>query len=90
MSDFILLIVFVALFVFWVMQLLSLMMMPDDAFPGRYDKIIWAAVLVVLTVFGALLFVIWKKFYQVDRDAHAIVGQVGHMIRQSGVADDES
>ena len=46
--------------IFWFWQLTSLMLMSDDAFPGRYDKLIWAAILILLNALGAAVFVYWK------------------------------
>ncbi|MGB0767597.1 MAG: hypothetical protein ACPGYV_07780 [Phycisphaeraceae bacterium] len=61
------------LFVFWIVELLSLMSMSDDAFPGRYDKAIWAAILIVLVFLGALLFWMWKQGRQARQLAEADV-----------------
>lgn len=47
-------------FIFWAHQLLTLMWMPDDAFPGRYDKLIWAGILIFTFVIGAIVFLIWR------------------------------
>ena len=82
MTTFIIILAVVAT-IFWLVQLLSLMMMPDDAFPGRYDKPIWAAILLVLSVLGAFLFVVWKFTAQSDHEAAAVAGQIGGMIRQA-------
>ncbi len=50
----------VPLMVFWGLQLLRLMKMEDEAFIGRQDKLIWGIAIVVLPVFGALMFWIWR------------------------------
>ncbi len=44
--------------IFWATQFLDLMGRDDNDFPGRYDKPIWAAILVLTGVLGAVLYVI--------------------------------
>lgn len=48
-------------FVFWLIQFFDLMSQSDEAFPGKYDKLIWSAVLLLLNLFGALLYWCWKQ-----------------------------
>lgn len=45
---------------FWVWQFISLMNYDETAFNGAYDKIIWAAALILLNVLGAFTFFVWK------------------------------
>jgi len=40
----------------WLRQFSFLMRLGDDAFPGRYDKIIWAMLLIALPPVGTLVF----------------------------------
>ena len=40
----------------WVREFTGLMRLPDDAFPGRNDKLIWAIMLIVLPPVGAWMF----------------------------------
>jgi hypothetical protein len=49
-----------AFLVFWVIQLLDLMRRRDDEFPGRFDKPIWAAMMIFLLGFGAFIYWLWK------------------------------
>jgi len=47
---------------FWIWQFLDLMMMPDDDFPGRFDKVLWVVVFVTLFVLVApFAFGLWKE-----------------------------
>ena len=48
------------LIIFWVSTFYSLMAMPDSAFKGRNDKLIWAVLVIVLNLFGALVFHYWR------------------------------
>ena len=52
--------VVVALLTFWLSQIMALMRMADDEFVGRYDKPLWAAILIFLSVLGAALFAYWR------------------------------
>jgi hypothetical protein len=48
--------------VFWVVQFIDLMLMPDEDFPGRFDKVLWVAVFLVLFFLVApLAFGLWKE-----------------------------
>jgi hypothetical protein len=46
---------------FWISQLIDLMASPDDRFPGRPDKLIWAAAMIVWSVFGSLAYWLFKS-----------------------------
>lgn len=73
----------IALVVFWLWQLVSLMRMPDTTFPGRFDKIAWVAILLIAFVLGAFAFLIWKLLVQCDEESAAIARQVTNVIQQS-------
>ena len=46
----------------WIWQFLDLMLMPDEDFPGRFDKVLWVVGFVVLFVLVApIAFGIWKE-----------------------------
>jgi hypothetical protein len=48
--------------IIWIYQFMDLMMMPDDDFPGRFDKILWVATFLVLfTLVAPLAFGLWKE-----------------------------
>ena len=75
------------LLIFWVVEFLSLMGQPDEAFPGRYDKAIWAAVLLTLNVVGALLYWMWKQ----GGTARALAEQdVKQTLKHAGLDLDEN
>jgi hypothetical protein len=48
-----LIVIFVAC---WLHEFRTLMLLGDDAFPGRHDKLIWALLLIVLPPVGVWLF----------------------------------
>jgi hypothetical protein len=48
--------------ILWVVQFMDLMTMPDDEFPGRFDKALWVLVFLVLSVLVApIAFGLWKE-----------------------------
>jgi hypothetical protein len=48
--------------IFWVVQFMDLMTMPDDDFPGRFDKVLWVVVFVALFLIVApFAFGLWKE-----------------------------
>jgi hypothetical protein len=56
-----LLVLVILVFLCWVSQLLALMNMKDDAFPGRYDKPLWFVVIFMGSLLGAVIFWFWKR-----------------------------
>ena len=56
----------VVLFIFWAWTFYSLMSMPDSAFKGRNDKLIWGVLMIVWNVVGALLFLGWRALQRTD------------------------
>lgn len=48
----------------WFRDFAYLMTQPDEAFPGRYDKLIWALLLVVLPPVGVLAFWSYRRAQQ--------------------------
>ena len=53
-----LIIVVIFLELFWITQLVNLMGRKDSSFPGKYDKIIWAAIFLMANVLGAFVYLI--------------------------------
>jgi hypothetical protein len=51
----------VLLIVSWVRDFAYLMSQPDHAFPGRYDKLIWALLLIVLPPVGVVAFWSYRR-----------------------------
>lgn len=45
----------------WVREFTGLMAIGDDAFPGRHDKLIWAAVMILLPPIGPLCFALFRR-----------------------------
>jgi len=52
--------VLIFLFIFWIRQFFDLMARSDSTFPGKHDKLIWAAVILLTGIFGAFLSLIFK------------------------------
>jgi len=50
----------IAFAVLWTWAFFSLMAMPDSAFKGRNDKLIWAVLMIVLLPFGVFIFHLWR------------------------------
>ncbi len=69
--------------IFWIFQVVSLMRMPDKAFAGRHDKAIWAAVLVLTFVLGAIAFWFWKAAVRADERVEQTAGEIGRAIQES-------
>lgn len=55
--------VIVMLVVLWVRELVTLMGLGDEAFPGRFDKVLWFALLVLLPPIGVPAFAIFRRAY---------------------------
>ena len=45
---------------FWLSQFIDLMRRSDDEFVGRFDKLIWAAVFILLFPLAPVAYWIWK------------------------------
>jgi hypothetical protein len=50
----------ILLAIFWLVQMIDLMRSTDNAFVGKYDKVLWVAVLLAANVLGAFAFYIVK------------------------------
>jgi hypothetical protein len=50
-------VVALAFLALWLVQFVYLMRMPDAAFPGRYDKVLWVVTFLVAGLFAPL--VVW-------------------------------
>jgi hypothetical protein len=59
-SFFIFVVIIIIAEIFWIIQLLDLMKRSDNSFPGRYDKPIWAAILLLCNLVGAVAYFISK------------------------------
>ncbi|MHC5056836.1 MAG: hypothetical protein ACYTKD_19295 [Planctomycetota bacterium] len=65
------------LVIFWACQLLSLMRMKDEEFPGRYDKVLWFIIVFFGSLLGALIFWLWKVGRADDR---ALASEIGGIV----------
>jgi hypothetical protein len=45
---------------FWIREFAELMLLEDRLFSGRFDKIIWAAVFVMVAPLAPFAFCVWK------------------------------
>ncbi len=48
----------------WMYQFIQLMLLSDADFPGKHDKILWAAAFVLLFPITPLAFLWWKAAYR--------------------------
>lgn len=62
-ASILLILAVVAFAALWVRELVHLMGLGDDVFPGRYDKVLWFAVLVCLPPIGVPAFAIFRREY---------------------------
>jgi drug/metabolite transporter (DMT)-like permease len=64
MDIFFFLLVVLAIFFYeWFRRFITLMLLPDDCFPGRYDKLIWGLAFIVLFFVTPITFYFWQKAY---------------------------
>ena len=61
----------VAAFLFWMVQLWTALTMTDEEFPGRNDKLVWVMVVFFGSVIGALLFVCWRAGRAFQQESEA-------------------
>ncbi len=61
----------VCFLVFWCYQFIELMLLSESDFPGKYDKILWAAVFFLLFFIAPIVFVGWKNAYLAMRAAES-------------------
>lgn len=78
----------IALIIFWLCQVLSLMQMNDDTFPGRFDKLTWGIILSITFVLGAIAFAIWKAIIAQKYEINAVASQLTEILQNSNVPKD--
>lgn len=61
----------VAVVLAWVHEFVFLMRLGDDAFPGRHDKLVWAALMIVLPPIGLLAFWSFHKAHRIEEKPSA-------------------
>ena len=60
MGMIILILLLLLYFFFWMWQFVQLMLLSDDAFPGRNDKVLWVVTFIVFFLFAPTVFCWWK------------------------------
>ena len=63
MGAAVLLLIVLAILVFWVYEFIQVMLLADADFPGKHDKILWVAAFIVLPVMAPFAFYAWKAAY---------------------------
>lgn len=48
----------------WIYQFIQLMLLSDADFPGKHDKILWAAAFVLVFPIAPFAFLWWKAAYR--------------------------
>lgn len=66
-GPFIVFLLVLALFIFWLAQLIHLMNRRDDFFPGHNDKLIWAALFVFIAPLAPFAYFFWKVASEAER-----------------------
>lgn len=59
------------LFYEWFRRFITLMLLTDDCFPGKHDKLIWGLAFVFLFPIAPVTFFYWQKTYLEVQDAEA-------------------
>ena len=59
--DVLIIIVALAMLIFWCCQFVLLMLMEDGLFPGAYDKLIWGIAFIFIAPLAPIAFVFWRK-----------------------------
>lgn len=57
----------IAAFLAWLHEFILLMRLPDEAFPGRFDKLVWASLLILLPPIGLLAFWSFRKAHWTEK-----------------------
>ena len=58
--HYILLLISIGCLLFWVSQLWTVVNMSDQDFNGRYDKLMWAMIILFGSILGAIMFALWR------------------------------
>lgn len=70
----------IALVVFWLSQMVGLMDMKDNEFPGKHDKILWFVALLIGSFAGALAFLLWRTMRSAEALSERLAGEIGGVI----------
>jgi len=69
MSILIFLLIGMAIFFYeWFRRFIALMLLPDNCFPGRHDKLVWGIAFVFLFFIAPITFYYWQKAYLAVRE----------------------
>ncbi len=49
---------------FWLWQFITLMLLEDQLFPGKYDKLIWGLAFALMAPLTPIAFLVWKSAYR--------------------------
>ena len=55
------LIILLALAIFWIYQFVFMMLLGDNTFSGKHDKILWCAVFIVFPMLTPFAFLLWRN-----------------------------
>lgn len=69
-------IIAICLFFFWIKQMLRLISLTDDCFPGRYDKIMWAVIVFFGSIVGAFVFWLWTHARRAEMEVANLARKV--------------
>ena len=86
----VILIIAVVLLLFWLSQMVALMNMKDDEFPGGHDKILWFIAILIGSFAGALAFLLWRTVRSGEAFSERLASEIGALIKrrpEQGKAD---
>lgn len=73
--EWLLLIIPLILAIIWIYEFAQLMLLDDDLFCGRYDKLIWVVVFILVSVLAPFAFMIWKAGRRAEHEAKSPTSQ---------------
>ena len=59
---------------YWGKGFIQLMLLPDDCFPGKNDKLVWGLAFVFLFPVTPTVFYYWQQAYLVVKESEAGTG----------------
>jgi hypothetical protein len=60
---------------FWIYTFVQVMLLSDEDFPGRYDKVLWVIAFLLMAALAPFAFVFWKSAYLAMRQAERSEGK---------------
>ena len=82
MGTLVVLLIVIAVLIFWLSQIVALMNMKDSEFPGRHDKILWLAAILIGSAAGALAFLLWRTMRSGEAVSDRLADEIGGLIRR--------